>query len=148
VTLLGPGGTGKTRLALETARQLQPGLAGRVWFVPLLVLTDPRLIGDKLLETLRIPRSPQIEPVDQITAFLSADPFPGPADHAPRPTLLVLDNFEHLVDGGHDLVRTLLERVGNLTILATSRRSLGLEGEQEFPVPPLPSPPTAQIPRS
>jgi predicted ATPase/DNA-binding SARP family transcriptional activator len=146
VTLLGPGGTGKTRLALETARQLQPDLAGRVWFVSLLDLTDPRLIADKLLDTLRIPRSPQIEPVDQIAAFLSADPFPGSPVHAPQPALFVLDNFEHLVEGGRDLVRTLLERVENLKVLVTSRRCLGLQGEQEFPVPPLPVPADASDP--
>src|SRR5207249_7628543 len=70
VTLVGPGGTGKTRLALETARQLQPALAGRVWFVSLLELTYPRLTADKIAHSLRHPRSPQAEPLEQVVAFL------------------------------------------------------------------------------
>jgi predicted ATPase len=97
--------------------------------VPLLDLADPRLIPDKVLEVLRLPRLPGTGPLEQIAAFLGR-----------QPSLLVLDNCEHLVDGGAEIVRTLLERVESLTVLATSRRLLGLEGEREFPVAPLPTP--------
>src|SRR5207253_3418394 len=78
---------------------------------------------------LRAPRAAQVEPLEQLVTALS--------DQA---RLLVLDNFEHLVNEGAALVRTLLERVAPLTVLVTSRQRLGLPGEHQFPVPPLPVP--------
>lgn len=129
VTLTGPGGSGKTRLALEVADRLRTAFHGAVWFVPLQDLTDARLIPDKLLDVLRLPRSPQIEPIEQAVAFLSR-----------QPSLLLLDNFEHLVTEGAALVQTLLEQGPTLTCLVTSRQRLNLAGEQEFPVAPLPVP--------
>jgi predicted ATPase/DNA-binding SARP family transcriptional activator/Tfp pilus assembly protein PilF len=129
VTLTGPGGSGKTRLALEVAGQLRMAFHGAVWFVPLQDLADARLIPDKLLDVLRLPRSPQLQPLEQAVAFLSR-----------QPSLLLLDNFEHLVTDGALLVQTLLEQVPTLTCLVTSRQRLNLAGEQEFPVAPLPVP--------
>jgi predicted ATPase/DNA-binding SARP family transcriptional activator len=129
ITLTGPGGSGKTRLALEVAGQLRTGFHGAVWFVPLQDLTDARLIPDKLLDVLRLPRSPQVQPLEQATAFL-----------ARQPSLLLLDNFEHLATDGAPLVQMLLERVPGLNCLVTSRQRLNLPGEQEFPVAPLPVP--------
>src|SRR5207249_1640257 len=85
VTLTGPGGTGKTRLSLEVARQLVPAYSGAVWFVPLADLTDPRLVPDAILDALRLPRSPGVEPLGQAVEVLSR-----------QPSLLVLDNFEQL----------------------------------------------------
>jgi predicted ATPase len=129
VTLTGPGGTGKTRLALEAAARLREADDGAVWFVPLLDLTDPRLIADQVLLSLRLTRAPQTTALEQVVGFLSR-----------HRALLVLDNFEHLVEGGAETVRVLLGRVESLTILVTSRRGLGLEGERGFPVGPLPVP--------
>jgi predicted ATPase/DNA-binding SARP family transcriptional activator len=132
LTLTGLGGSGKTRLALEVAERLRTPFHGAVWFIPLQDLTDARLIPDKLLDVLRLPRSPQIEPIEQAAAFLSR-----------QPSLLLLDNFEHLVEHGAPLVQTLLEQTPALTCLVTSRQRLNLAGEQEFPVAPLPVPTTA-----
>jgi predicted ATPase len=92
----------------------------------LLEVTEPRLIIDRVLKVLRLPRSAEVEPFDQVVTFLSR-----------RPSVLILDNFEHLVDGGAEQVGSLLERVETLAVLVTSRRVLGLSGEREFPVAPL-----------
>jgi predicted ATPase len=129
LTLTGPGGSGKTRLALEVAEHLRTSFHGAVWFVPLQDLTEARLIPDKLLDSLRLPRSPQLEPMEQVVAFLSR-----------QPSVLILDNFEHLVTDGAPLVQTLLEQLPTVTCLITSRQQLNLAGEQAFPVAPLPVP--------
>jgi predicted ATPase/DNA-binding SARP family transcriptional activator len=129
VTLTGPGGCGKTRLALQVGLTLLEAYDGAVWFAPLLDLSDPRLIPDKLLQSLRLSHPPQSDPLEQIAAALSA-----------RPGLLILDNFEHLIEGGVGCVQALLEEVRMLTILVTSRRCLGVPGEREYPVTPLPVP--------
>jgi predicted ATPase/DNA-binding SARP family transcriptional activator len=130
VTLTGPGGSGKTRLAKETARRLVSQFPGGAWFVPLADLEDPRLIGDKLLEALCLPRSPEVEPTEQIVSVLETRP-----SH-----LLLLDNFDLLIDGGAETVQSLLKRVPALTCLVTSRRLLGLGGERNYLVEPLPMP--------
>jgi predicted ATPase/DNA-binding SARP family transcriptional activator len=129
VTLTGPGGSGKTRLALEAARRLRDPFRSAVWFVPLQDLSDAHQIEDQLLRTLRVSRASSLQPLDQGVAVLSR-----------QPSLLLLDNFEHLVAVGVELVQALLERVETVTVLVTSRQSLGLPGEREFPVPPLPVP--------
>jgi len=138
VTLTGPGGTGKTRLAIEVAGRLAEAFGGAVWFVPLQDLTAPRLIPGAIVEGLGLPRSPGVELLQQAVNFLNG---------RDAPSLLVLDNLEHLLAGarrkaedGAAVVRALLERVPTLTCLVTSRRSLNLEGEREFPVRPLPVP--------
>jgi predicted ATPase/DNA-binding SARP family transcriptional activator/class 3 adenylate cyclase len=129
VTLTGPGGTGKTRLGLAVAAQVQEAFHGAIWFVALADLTDPQLIVDQTMSALRLPRSPGAEPLEQVVAALTR-----------QPALLLLDNFEHLAAEGATLVRTLLERVATLTVLVTSRQRLNLPGEREFPVPTLPTP--------
>jgi predicted ATPase/DNA-binding SARP family transcriptional activator len=129
VTLTGPGGSGKTRLSLQAAQELRRRFPGGVWFVSLRELGDPALIPDQILLALRLPRSAQREALDQAAAFLSR-----------APSLLLLDNFEHLVDRGVEAVQSLLEQVEHLVVLVTSRQRLGLEGEREFPVAPLPVP--------
>ena len=129
ITLTGAGGAGKTRLAIEVAERLVEPFQGAVWFVPLADITDERLIADTILNSLRVERSPYREPLEQVVEALSK-----------QPSLLVLDNFEHLVEGGATLVQTLLARLPTLTVLVTSRHLLGLSGEVEFVVPPLVTP--------
>ena len=129
LTLSGAGGTGKTRLAIEAAGRMAAAYQGAVWLVPLADLSDASLIPSAILDALRLPRSPQREPLEQIVEAL-----------ARQPSLLVLDNFEHLVEAGIEIVQTLLSRVPSLTCLVTSRQRLGLSAEREFPVLPLPIP--------
>ena len=129
VTLTGPGGTGKTRLALQVVEGLVGHFAGAVTFTPLADLSDPNLIAGAILDSLRVPRSPQREPLEQVVEALNK-----------QPSLLVLDNFEHLVEGGASVVQAMLGRVPGLTLLVTSRQLLGLSGEREFALKPLPTP--------
>src|SRR5207248_4740566 len=110
-------------------QELRGRFSGGAWFVSLRELTDPALIPDQILLALRLPRVPQREALEQAAAFLSR-----------APSLLLLDNYEHLVEAGAQVTQQLLERVEHLTVLVTSRQRLGLEGEREFPVAPLPVP--------
>lgn len=129
VTLTGPGGTGKTRLALAVAERLVETYQGAVWFVPLADLMDSQRIDDAICDALRLPRSPHRSPRDQVVEHLRR-----------QPSLLVLDNFEHLVEEGARVVQDLLAAAPTLCCLVTSRRALGLSAEREFPVLPLPTP--------
>lgn len=136
VTLTGVAGVGKTRLAVETCHRLTDAYPGAAWFVPLAGLSDPQLIADRILQVLRLPDSPHSTPLDQLIVFLSR-----------QPTLLALDNFEHLLDTGVPLVEALLHLVPSLTCLVTSRQRLDLPGERELSVRPLPVPSEPQISR-
>jgi predicted ATPase/DNA-binding SARP family transcriptional activator len=135
ITLTGPGGCGKSRLALEVVRQVSKLFAGAVWFVPLADVSSPALILEKLAGALPLPGpsgsgpSAHGQPFEAVIAAL-----------AHQPSLLLLDNFEHLVDGGAAIVADLLARVETLRVVVTSRRRLDLPGEREVPVPPLPLP--------
>ncbi len=139
LTLTGPGGSGKTRLAIEAARRCAPAFAGRVWFVGLADISDPGLIGAAIVSALGMEPAPTREPLDQVTAHLNR--AEGGA------SLLVLDNVEHLLysdrancQDGASVVRTLLERAPSLSCLVTSRETLSLDGERELCVEPLATP--------
>ena len=127
VTLTGPGGIGKTRLADTAARSARASFPGPVCLVPLADLSQPDALPDAIAQALGLPRTPTGKPLDQVIAALSASP----------PALLVLDNFEHLVERAAPLLHSLLTRLPTLTCLVTSRRRLGLPGERQFPVAPL-----------
>jgi len=129
VTLTGAGGCGKTRLGLEAARLLFEPLHGAVWFVDLQNLTDARLLPVNILDALQVERAPGGEPLQQAVELLSQ-----------QRSLLLLDNFEHLVEDGAAIVRSLLQQAPALTCLITSRRSLRIEGEKEYGIMPLPTP--------
>lgn len=136
ITLTGTGGTGKTRLAVETARRVVSTFDGAVLFVPLADLRDPRQILEAILDSLGCSRSSDRDSLELLVEKLSC-----------RPYLLLLDNFEHLLaaerrksEDGASILQALRERVPSLTCLLTSRQPVHLEGEQEFPIPPLPIP--------
>lgn len=127
VTLVGPGGVGKTRLALAAAEALRAEFDGRVGWVSLGELSDPELLLDAVVRTLGV-AAPGLDPIDALVAALGNDP-----------TLLVIDNMEHLAHASGAL-DTLLERVPTLSLLVTSRVPLRLIGEREvhiYPFPPL-----------
>jgi non-specific serine/threonine protein kinase len=126
VTLAGLGGLGKTRLAVECARVARP--FETVAFVPLAECTSVGLLADRIRSALRIQAAPE-DPLSQVCAFLSG-----------REVLLVLDNFEHLVEDGAQVVAQLLERLPRLRVLVTSRRVLDVAGERVLRLDPLPVP--------
>ena len=143
VSVLGPGGHGKTRLAAEVAQALVAAPAGRsqggrprpfdlVAFVPLVACVGGPGAADGLLATLLLALhqdAKQASPVAQLQRLLAG-----------RLTLLVLDNVEQLVDDIGPLLADLLSSCPGLHLLVTSRRALGLDGEQQRPLPPLPLP--------
>ena len=133
LTLTGPGGVGKTRLAIGVATDLRQCFAARVWFVPLAALTDPQLVLPAIAQALSVRDVGRHAPLDTIARALGEEP-----------ALLVLDNFEQVIDGAI-AVATLLDRCPNLTCLVTSRSILRLAGEHVFPVPALPLPPAAPV---
>lgn len=135
VTLTGPGGTGKTRLALEAAARLLDGFPDGVFFVDLSTITDPRLVPDAIVSALRFRPERSGRPVLEILTEHLRD----------RTALLFLDNFEQVLPGV-ETVATILAAAPRVRVLATSRAPLGLSGEQELPVPPLEVPDAAGDP--
>jgi predicted ATPase len=135
LTLTGAGGTGKTRLALELARERTDDLADGVWFVPLAPVSDPALVPSAVARALGVQQSRGQSIADALADFLRE-----------RELLLVLDNLEHLLDAA-ELAGELLAVAPGLTILATSRVHLNLYGEFEFGVPPLVLPDMRELPR-
>jgi predicted ATPase/class 3 adenylate cyclase len=125
LTLTGPGGTGKTRLALQVAAGMRPAFGDGVFFVPLAPLTDPALVAPTTARSLGLSERPERPMIDLLKDHLE-----------PREILLVLDNFEHLLAAAA-VVDELLAAASRLKVLATSRSRLKLYGEQEFAVPPL-----------
>ncbi len=119
LTLIGPGGVGKTRLALELAR----ARGGR--FVSLAALNDAEQLAPAVSDALRIARVPGERAEDALRRTLHGEP-----------TTLVLDNLEHL-PGAAAVIGRLLSNAPTLTVVGTSRHPLGLQAEQRFPVPPL-----------
>ncbi|WP_306323690.1 MULTISPECIES: BTAD domain-containing putative transcriptional regulator [unclassified Streptomyces] len=130
VTLTGPGGSGKTRLAEEAAAPLSPA-----WLVELAPLDDPRAVPGAVVSAL------DLRETVLMTNELSGpqtDPTSLLVEHcAHRSLLLVLDNCEHVIGAAAQLAETLLTRCPGLTILATSREPLGVPGESVRPVEPL-----------
>jgi predicted ATPase/class 3 adenylate cyclase len=126
VTLTGPGGSGKTRLALEVAASLVPTFADGVWFVALATLND----GARLFETVS-----QLLGVSDIAGEAIADTL----EHwlSDRDLLLILDNCEHVVEAVAGLCQRLLPACSRLRILATSREFLDVRGEHAMQTPPL-----------
>ena len=125
LTLTGPGGSGKTRLAIEAAADLVPEFKAGVFWVGLAPLRDPALVTDTMAQTLGAK--------DGLAAHI-----------AERELLLLLDNFEQVVDAAPEL-SSLLAACPNLKLLVTSRELLRVQGEIEYAVPPLAQPEAVQL---
>jgi predicted ATPase len=130
VTLVGAGGIGKTRLAIELARRLGPTFDS-VWAVELGSISDPGMAQSAVAAALGLGGGP-ITPAG-LSAFLGS-----------RRLLLVLDNCEHVIDAAASLAETLLHANASLQVIATSREPLRAEGEWVYRVPPLDVPPEGE----
>lgn len=131
LTLTGAGGVGKTRLALEVARTSGNAFRDGAWFVPLADVRNPDLVASAMAHQLGVHDSGSRSLVTGIATALHD-----------KEALLVLDNFEHVLDAA-PLVAEILTLCPRLTCLATSRAVLRLTGEHAYPVPPLALPPAA-----
>jgi len=128
VTVTGPGGIGKSRLAIEVARDLTEQFVSGVYFVPLSAITDPGLILLTIAQTLGVHETGGEAPIDALKERLR--------NRSGSATLLLIDNFEHLVEAA-PLLAEVLAQAPSLKLLVTSRAALHVYNEHEFPVPPL-----------
>ena len=132
VTLVGVGGTGKTRLMLHVAGEVANRHADGAWLVELAPLRDPELVASEVARALGIQVSPSQPAIAAVTDFLRS-----------KDLLLLLDNCEHLIEAAAGLVEHLLATCRTLHVLATSREALGVPGEATFPCRRWPCPSTS-----
>ncbi|HEX2190161.1 MAG TPA: diguanylate cyclase [Longimicrobiaceae bacterium] len=118
VTLAGPGGIGKTRLAVQVAAEQAEHFAHGAFFIPLAPLSSPQFIVSAIAEAVHLTFAGPVPPEDQLLSFL-----------ADRQMLLVMDNFEHLVDGA-GLISEMLRRTAGVRIVVTTRERLNLQEER------------------
>lgn len=131
VTVTGPGGVGKTRLAAEVLGRVADRFADGAWAVELTTVQDPALVPAAVAGTLGLQAAAGLSITDALAAHLSRQQL-----------LLVLDNCEHVLDAVADLCASLLVAADDIKILATSREQLGLSGEARYRLPPLSLPDT------
>jgi predicted ATPase/DNA-binding winged helix-turn-helix (wHTH) protein len=135
VTLTGPGGIGKTRLALETARSLLPSFQDEVRLVELVSLSDPGLVPTAVAAGLGLKLGGEEISAESVARAIGA-----------RKLLLVLDNCEHVIDAAAKLAQMIARVCSRTTVLATSREILKIEGEHVYRVAPLDVPPQHEDP--
>ena len=126
VTLIGSGGAGKTRLAVEFAASVVDRFGDGVWLASLAGIADLRLVGPVVMDALGLRQSGDVPVLETLRNRLRSAEL-----------LLVLDNCEHLLSGCAELAAALLGSCPRLRVLATSREVLGVPGEMVYPVPPL-----------
>ncbi|MEY2470012.1 MAG: hypothetical protein QOF21_2710, partial [Actinomycetota bacterium] len=129
-TLVGVGGVGKTRLALRLAETVASGSASETWMVELARLSSGEAVPHAVATTLGLALTPGADVVDALVTSLTH-----------RRMLLVVDNCEHVLHSAAYLVEALARRCPHVTIVATSRERLGVDGEHVWPVRPLSTPP-------
>jgi len=123
LTLLGPGGTGKTRLSLQTGADLIDNFENGVWFVEIASLQDPQLLPQTIAQTLGLKEQSGKKTEDAIADFLKD-----------KKILIIIDNCEHLIGASANIALMMLRKSPELKIIATSREALHCEGEQTYKV--------------
>jgi len=136
LTMIGPGGTGKTRLSLQIGAELLPTFADGVWLVELAPLADPSLIMQTIASALGLREQLGMSLNELLIDFLRA-----------KNLVLIIDNCEHLVDACAQLVDQLLHACANIKIVASSREALGISGETVYRVPSLSLPNPDEVTR-
>ncbi len=121
VTLIGAGGSGKTRLALQVAAELLDGSGEGVWFVDFSPISDPELVPSIVISSLQLRQQPDCSPVDSLLKTLRD-----------QNVLIMLDNCEHLVDAVAKLADLIGRHCPRVSLVATSREPLGVDGEQVY----------------
>ncbi len=134
VTLVGPGGSGKTRLAMQVAASLLDGSGDGVWFVDLSAVAEPEQVAAAVLASMELRRDPRA-PDQEVVARVLRD----------RDVVIVLDNCEHVIDAAAKLADLVVRTCEKVRVLATSREALGVDGESLFRVPPLSLPDEAGV---
>ena len=129
VSIVGPGGMGKSRLSVQVASQMLPVFPDGVWFVPLAPLTSADYLISAVASALDLSFSGQVEPQEQLLNYLSD-----------KETLLVLDNYEHLLPAGVDLPIEIMQHTQGVKLLVSSRERLGLQGEWVYELKGMPYP--------
>jgi non-specific serine/threonine protein kinase len=133
VTLTGPGGAGKTRLALQVSEAVAGSYADGVAYVSLASTDDPALVPNTVAHAIGVSEQPNQPLVESLGRYFSS-----------KNALLLLDNFEHVLESAY-LVSNLLAAAPGLTIMTTSREVLHLNGEHEFRVPPMAKPDPTRV---
>jgi predicted ATPase/class 3 adenylate cyclase len=135
LTMTGPGGTGKTRLALQLAAEVVDDFPDGVFFVTLAPLTDPELVVTTIAQTLAVHEQPGRTVPETLADFL-----------ADKKLLLVLDNFEHVIEAGAE-VAAVMARAPRVKAVVTSRAPIHIAAEHEYAVPPLALPDPGHLPQ-
>jgi non-specific serine/threonine protein kinase len=135
LTIVGPGGVGKTRVALVTAAQAATSYPDGPWIVELSNLRDPVLLPNTVAGVLGLPEQDARSALDALLEYLKD-----------RRLLLILDTCEHLLDACAALVQAVMRHAPGVTVLATSRQPLDMPGEHTFPIGPLPVPESDWLP--
>lgn len=134
-TLIGPGGTGKTRLSIEIGTDLLSAFPDGVWFIELAPLADPTLVPQGAATALGLREEPGRPLMETVISYLR-----------PKTALLILDNCEHLIDASARFAETVLQTCPDLRILTSSREALSIPGEMPYRVPSLSVPDAQHLP--
>ena len=135
LTLIGPGGTGKTRLSIRAARDMLNEYPDGIWLIDLAPILDPNLVPRTTAVTIGLREEPQRPVIDMLCDYLST-----------KKMLIILDNCEHLVDACANMAERILRTATNVRILASSREALGVAGEVTYRVPSLALPDKDHLP--
>src|SRR5688572_8392314 len=135
LTLIGPGGTGKTRLSIQVASEMLDQYSDGAWFVELAPILDPGLVPRTTAIAIGLREEPQRPLIDMLCDYLRE-----------KKLLIILDNCEHLVDACAHMADRILHAAPNTRILASSREALGIGGEVTYRVPSLGLPDLSHLP--
>jgi predicted ATPase/transcriptional regulator with XRE-family HTH domain len=134
VTVVGTGGSGKTRCAVKIAAEIFDGFGDGVWLAELAPISDPALVTSVITRTLGIQEVPNRPMLDTLLAYLTR-----------KRLLLILDNCEHVIDEARRVAAAILHGCPGVRILATSRESFSIAGEQSYRMPSLPVPSISEL---